>query len=162
MDLRSEWQSNPDRARQVSDALVDKQKQFQQTLALVQQQESEAEAAKGERLRAIAIEGGAMLDKKFKDFSTTKAPQLIEHIRQQHPNISQRELDTWALNPVITEYAYKAMLYDKQSEAKVRPNKQPAQAKPVTALRSAGKATAPRAPDKMGMGQLRKHLGLRG
>jgi hypothetical protein len=156
------WQSDPDRARQISDALADKQQEFQQTLAQVQQQEGDADAAKQHRLAGIAAEGVAQLNKKFKNFSTEKAPALLKHIKQQHPNISQREMDTWAQNPVITEYAYKAMLYDQQTQAKVKPNKQPTKAKPVRGIKSKGNATSNRAPDDMSMGALRKHLSLRG
>ena len=162
VDLRQEWQVNPDRARQLSDALADKQQEFQQVLSQVQQQENEADAAKQSHLNNIAAEGVAELNKKFKNFSTEKAPELLNHIKTNHPNISQRELDTWAMNPVITEYAYKAMLYDQQSQAKRKPTKQTAKAKPVRSLRSKGNATSARPAADMGMGDLRKHLGLRG
>ena len=162
VDLRNEWQVNPDRARQLSDALADKQQEFQQVLAQVQQQENEADTAKQSHLNNIAAEGVAELNKKFKNFSTEKAPELLNHIKTNHPNISQRELDTWAMNPVITEYAYKAMLYDKQSQAKQKPTKQPTKVQPVRPLKSKGNATSNRAPSDMGMGDLRKHLGLRG
>tara|TARA_R100001377_G_C3193965_1_gene111743 strand:- start:2447 stop:3454 length:1008 start_codon:yes stop_codon:yes gene_type:complete len=161
VDLNQEWQVNPDRARQISDAIASKEAQFQQTLSLVQQQEEAADAQQKERLATIAAEGVEMLNKRIPNFSTEKAPELLNHVRQQHPNISQRELDAWALNPVITEYAYKAMLYDRQTQAtKKRPTKHLAQTKPVKGIKNTGKATLTRKAEKMNMSELSKHLGL--
>jgi hypothetical protein len=59
VDLQFEWQSNPDRARQISDTLANKQAEFQNIIGLVGQQEQALDAAQQEDLVRRSDEGQA-------------------------------------------------------------------------------------------------------
>ena len=100
-----------------------------------------------------------MLDKRIKDFSTKHAPEVVKYAVEKY-GMSQADADQWAMNPVVTEMAHKAMLYDRMQAKAARPNPKPAQAKPVPAMKTKGGAGGTNDPDKMSMTQLGKHLGL--
>ena len=161
VDLEPLWQSEPDRARRISDALSAKQAEYQQVFNLVGQQEAAiTEAQSAEKARRVE-EGIAVLNKRYKNFSTEKAPQLVKYAMEAY-GMPERQANDWAVNPVMTEMAYKAMLYDQQTKAQKKPASKPAQAKPVKPIKTSGKAsTGLRDPDKMSMNQLAKHLDLR-
>jgi len=159
VDVNALWQSEPDRARQVSDLLGSKQAEFQAVIARVGEQEQAVEVAQLEDSGRRVSEGTAYLDKHIKNFSTQKADDLVSYVTDTY-GMPKDQADRWALNPVVTRMAYKAMLYDRQTGAVKRSKSAPAQSKPVKAAPSSGAATgAQRDPNKMTMGQLAKHLG---
>ena len=161
VDLNSLWQSDPDRARQISDLLGSKQAEFQNVIAKVGEQERTVQEAEQAEVGRRNQEGVAYLDKHIKNFSTEKADTLVKYVTETY-GMPPEQAARWALNPVVTRMAYKAMLFDRQTGAK-RPTAAPPQAKPVKAMPTKGANTgAERDPEKMSMGQLSKHLGLSG
>ena len=71
--------------------------------------------------------------------------------------------EEWSHNPRVTEWAYKAMLYDRMATKRKQVSRKStsAVAQPVTQMKSAGNAgVVSNDPEKMSMGQLSKHLGL--
>lgn len=156
VDLQSLWQSNPDQARRVSDTLAAKQAEFQSTIALVGQQENSVEQMQQSEIVRRTAEGTTALDQRIKNFSTEKVNDVIEYVTSR--GMSQADAAGWALNPEVTEYAYKAMLFDRMQAKAGKPT--PTKAKPMKAIKSGGAATNSNDPSKMSMGQLQKHLGL--
>jgi hypothetical protein len=162
VDLNSLWQSDADRARQISDMLGAKQAEFQTVVAKVGEQEQAVDYAQREDSGRRIAEGTAYLDKHIKNFSSQKAETLVDYVMGNY-GMSREQADQWAFNPVVTRMAYKAMLYDRQTGAAKRSNSVPSQAKPVKAAPSSGATSgAQRDPNKMTMGQLAKHLGAVG
>jgi len=161
VDLTPLWQSEPDRARRISDALAAKQAEFQSIVAVVGQQEQALDQAQREEIDRRSQEGREVLDKRIKNFTTEHAPAVVKYAVENY-GMSQTEADQWATNPVVTEMAYKAMLYDRMQTAKAGKTVPPRGevTKPVKAAKTAGRAQAPNNPDKMSMGQLRKHLSI--
>jgi len=160
VDINPLWQSDPDRARQISDLLGSKQAEFQNVLAKVGEQEREISDAEQAEVGRRTEEGTAYLNKHIKNFSTEKATDLVEYVVDNY-GMPKDQAARWALNPVVTRMAYKAMLFDRQTGAVKRSTAKPVQAKPVKAVPSTGAATGgDRAPDNMSMGQLAKYLNL--
>tara|TARA_Y100000310_G_scaffold67277_1_gene62571 strand:- start:11510 stop:12586 length:1077 start_codon:yes stop_codon:yes gene_type:complete len=166
VNLESLWQSsNPadqDQARQISDALGKKQAQFQNIVARVGEQEAELDGAHQEELTRQTEAGKVALDKDIKDFSTKHAPDVVAYAVAQ--GMPQANADTWAVNPMLTKMAFKAMLYDRmQARAAKAATAPQSEAKPVPAMKAKGGANAmPSDPNDMTMGQLKKHLNLPG
>ena len=158
-DMNAMWQANPDQARRVSDLLAQKQADFQSTIAKVGQQEQAFNEAQQAELVRRSDEGIATLDKRIANFSTEKAPEVVKYVVDTY-GMPQSEADKWAVNPVVTEMAYKAMLYDRMQAKTAQPKPKPKQAKPVVAPKGSGKASGSSDPDKMSMSQLKKHLEL--
>ena len=159
IDIQSLWQSNPDQARRLSDTISKKQADFQNIVALVGQQEQALDAAQQTEIVRRRDAGVSTLDKKYSNFSTEKAPEVVKYAMEVG-GMTQAEANGWPLNPKVTEFAYKAMLYDRmQSKAKT-PSSKPTQARPVASIKSRGNAAGTSDPDKMSMSQLNKHLGL--
>lgn len=161
VDLNTLWQSEPDRARQISDVLGAKQAEFEQVLAKVGEQERAVIEQEQENSSRLVDEGKAYLDKHIKNFTTEKAESLVSYVTETY-GMPREQAERWAINPVVTRMAYKAMLFDRQTKA-ARPTAKPQQAKPVKALPTGSNSTGvERDPDKMTMGQLAKHLELVG
>jgi hypothetical protein len=153
-DIQSMWQSNPDQARQLTDTLAKKQGEFQQIVAHVNQQEQAMdEAQKHENARLVET-GKATLDRQIKDFSTKVAPEVVDYVVKN--GMSQADAEQWATNPQLTTYAYKAMLYDRMQAAPTKAKVAPTQAKPMTAMKSTGKASSSNDPNSMSTEQYAK------
>ena len=163
VDLTALWQSDPDKARRISDTLGAKQTEFQQVVNQVGQHEQALDEAHKAETARRTDEGRAILDKAIPEFTTKHAPDVVKYAVDKY-GMSQVEADTWAMNPVVTQMAFKAMMYDRMQAAK--PPKavaiKPAPAAPVKPMKSSGKtSTGSSDPDKMSMAKLRKHLDIR-
>lgn len=156
IDLPALWQSDPDQARRVSDTLGSKQAAFQATLAKVGEQEQALDTAQQAELARRSDEGKASLDKRIKNFTTEHAQSVVDYVVDR--GMAKSDAEQWALNPEVTEYAYKAMLYDRMQAKAAKPKPKPA--KPVKPMKAAGTATNKNDPEKMSMRDLQKHLGL--
>ena len=159
VDLNEMWQSNPDQARRVSDALAHKQAEFQNVVAIVGQHEQALDAAQQSEIVRRSEEGKAVLNSYVKDFSKKIAPDVVDYVVQD--GMPKAEAEKWALNPTMAKYAHKAMLYDRMqaTASKPKPNQSPAT--PLKAIKTKGAATGSRtSPDNMSVEQMRKHLGI--
>ena len=170
VDTNALWQSSDpedhDRARRVSDTLGAKQAELQQIIAIVGDQERAAHQARMDTDMSRAEEGVKYLDRHIKHFSTEKAPQLVDYVVETY-GMPREQAERWSLNPMVTRMAYKAMLFDRQTQranGKLPASQSPQrQQKPVTSKTTSGQATPnTRAPDAMSMGQLAKYLELPG
>ena len=161
VDMSALWQSDQDRARQISDLLNSKQAEFDGIVAKVGETETAIAAEETAEVERLDAEGEVAMNRQFKNFSTEKVPDLIKYVVETC-GMSQEEAQKWRRNPLMTTFAYKAFLFDQQAAAaKNAASKPPTQAKPVKAVPVKGKATnVEKDPDKMSMGQLSKHLGL--
>lgn len=158
VNLQSLWQSNPDRARQISDALAAKQAELQSIIQTVDQYETDIQQTRQAELERRAGEGRQVLDRKYKGFSTEIAPKLEEYAVKN--GISPDEAKTWALTPVVAEMAYKAMLYDQMQSVKA-PKSTPKPATPVRAMKNAGANKGAVSQNNMSFSELGKILGIK-
>lgn len=145
IDLSAMWQSNPDQARRVSDAISQKQAEFNSVLKELSEKEStfskEQEAEVSRRME----EGKTLIEKRIPGFSA-KASEVVDYAVKEY-GLSKEEAEQWPLNPMTAEMAYKAMLYDKmQQAAKPKPVAKKQVEKPVKPMKSAG-GKATRRPD---------------
>lgn len=158
--------SNPEdheTARQISMRLSSKQAQFQEILARVGEHDTATSEAQQAELARRSEEGAAILDKAIPEFSKKHAPDVIAYAVGL--GMPQNEADAWAVNPMMTEMAYKAMLYDRMaSKTPSAGNGTPRiPAKPFAPkARGGGSAGSTSNPAKMSMRQLAKHLDLPG
>jgi len=104
VDVNALWQSDPDQARRVSDALAAKQAEFQNTLAAVGQYETALDEAQQGELVRRADEGKAILDRRIKNFSTEKAPEVVAYVVKEL-GMNKADADRWAVNPDLTQMA---------------------------------------------------------
>lgn len=145
-DLRALRQSNPDRAREVSDDLQMYRAELANRSALVNQHESAMDAEQ-ERYVATQLDAGAAeMQRLVKGFDATV---LVEYAAKA--GIPPAEAAKWALNPKVALFAWKAMKYDAlQASTKAATAAKPTQA-PAAPVRSvAGKPSASaRGPDQM-------------
>lgn len=153
INTQSMWQSqNPedrDRARQISDAISQKQAELQSIVGKLNQTEAEIGQAQQQEVARRKAEGEQWLERRIKGFKAEKLPAVIDYAVNTL-GLSRKEAEgDWALNPAITAAVHKAMLYDQMQAA--RPKKgqttKPAPAqKPVKPPKiGGGKAT--RDPD---------------
>lgn len=158
VDLKAEWASNPDRARQISDALSAKQAEFQNIIARVGEQETAMSTAQQEDITKRAEEGETALEKYQKGFSTTAAPEVVQYVQDAY-GFSAEEAAKYRLNPAVTQMAHKAMLYDRMQARAAKPAPVPG-AKPVKAMKAAGAAGGTSNLEKMSDAEFRKRIGL--
>lgn len=109
-DLTSLQQSNPTYARHVSTLLVQKQLELTSVVTELDQQEKELAQALQVEVELRRDEGVSILDQKYDNFSTVKAPELVKYAISK--GMSPRNANGWAQNPVVAEMGFKAMLYD--------------------------------------------------
>lgn len=160
VDLKNEWQSNPDRARQISDAISQKQADFNAIVARVGEQEGSLNEAQQGELARRSKEGETTLDNYSKGFAVTIAPDVVKYAMEDG-GFSAEEAEKWRLNPVVTKWAHKAMLFDRmQARAKAPPNPSPVPVVPIVAPKGKGASKGSSDPDKMSLPDLRKHLGI--
>lgn len=136
------WQSDPDRARRISDTLSRKQAEFHQTVNTVSQKEAELTQAQQAELARRRDEGAAVIEKQVPKFKAEKLPAVLDYaVNSLGLDRESAERD-WAINPAMTIAAYKAMLYDNMQTEARKAKPKPAQAQPVKAAKSKGKATS--------------------
>ena len=159
VDLNLEWQSNPDRARQISDTIAGKQAELSNIIDAVGKTEQAMDQAKQDDLVRRKDEGRARLDSRIKDFTTTHAPEVVKYAVEM--GMSQSDADGYAMNPIVAEMGYKAMMYDRMQAKATKPKSRPAQTKPVVPMKTAGKSSPGKTDvNKMSFRELGKHLGI--
>lgn len=158
VNMQALWQSDPDRARMLSDTLAAKQAELQGIIATVDQYESQLVQARQDELARRSEEGRQVLDRKYKGFSEQIAPKLEEYAIKN--GIPAEEAKTWHLNPVVADFAYKAMLYDQMQAAKT-PKATPKTAKPVRSMKNKGGNRQPINQNDMSFEDLGKVLGIK-
>lgn len=132
IDINALWQSNPDQARRVSDAISAKQAEFNTIVQRVSQLEGQASHAERELTARRMSEGEAAIEKAIPGFKEKHLGELKDYATKA--GIPAAELGNWALNPVFTTAMYKAMQWDKAQAAAVKAVKtQPALAHPMKA-----------------------------
>jgi|TARA_Y100000310_G_C20704273_1_gene833443 hypothetical protein len=161
VDMNALRQHDPDQWRYNTDLLAQKQADFQNIVALVDQQETQLNDAKQIMSEQRGIENRKTLNNKIKDFETKVAPQVVDYVMETY-GWAQDVAERWDQNPDMTDMARKAMLYDKMQAKTKSASKQPApkKADPVAAAKNKGKAAATTDPTKMSLDQLAKHLKL--
>ncbi len=159
VDLKNEWQVNPDRARQVSDAISQKQADFNAIVARVGEQENTLNEAQQVELARRSKEGETTLDNYSKGFAVTVAPDVVKYAMEDG-GFTAEEAEKWRLNPVVTKWAHKSMLYDRmQARAKQPPKPSPDTVVPIIAPKGKGASSKGSSdPNKMSMEEMRKHL----
>jgi hypothetical protein len=134
------WQSDPDRARQVSDMLARKQDEFQNTVARVSGLEGELTKAQEAEISRRRAEGAQVLDKRIKGFSE-KAPEVVDYMVQNYGLDKEDAMKNWPLNPAFSEVAWKAMMFDRmQAQAKAKPKAATTPAQPTVKPKAKGSA----------------------
>jgi hypothetical protein len=132
IDINALWQSNPDQARRVSDAISAKQAEFNTIVQRVSQLEGQANHAERELIARRTNEGEAAIEKAIPGFKEKHLPELKDYALKA--GIPQGELSNWALNPVFTQAMWKAMQFDKaQANAAKAVKTKPAPAQPIKA-----------------------------
>lgn len=160
VNVQALWQSDPDRARQLTDLKAQKSAQLQEIIATVDQYESQLDATRQQEAARLSQEGESVLNRKYKNFSSEIAPKLIDYVVQNH-GMNKDEAEQWRVNPRMTEMAYKAMLYDQMRQANT-PKSKPKQAKPVKAVKNAGKGRSVSSdPNKWSDAEWNKALGIK-
>jgi hypothetical protein len=158
VNMQALWQSNPDQARQLSDRLSAKQAELQSIIQTVDHYEHTIIQERQAELARVAEEGKQVLDRKYKGFSVEIAPKLEEYAMKN--GIPEDDARLWAANPTVTEFAYKAMLYD-QMQAAGKPKVTPKKAAPVRSMPNKGANKQSTDPSKMGFSELGKILGIK-
>ena len=131
IDLNQLWQSNPDQARQVSDAISQKTKEFNATVQQVSAKEGEMAHTQQADRQAREIEGEKTLNARIPQF-TEKVGEVIDYFCKTYGADKKATEAGWRSDPVVTELAYKAMMFDKM-KAKV---KKGSKVSPATATES--------------------------
>lgn len=162
VDMNRLWQSNPDDARRLSDRINRLQGEYQQITAETSAKEQEAAQQRRQLAEAKMEEGRQFVDRRIKGFSTEKAPEVVDYVMKNY-GMSKEQADTWPLNPVTAELAYKAMMYDRMQSATktTKPAQTKPPVKPMTPIKGKG---GPGSVDvrQMTPAQMAKHLGLPG
>jgi hypothetical protein len=161
VDMNALRTHDPDQWRYNTDLLAQKQADFQNIVALVDQQETYLNDAKTDQSAQRGEEGRKRLNAKIKNFETKVAPRVVDYVMQTY-GWDQSQADKWDQNPDMTDMARKAMLYDEmKAKTKSASNQAvPKGAKPVTAIGGKGASKSTSDPTKMSMAQLAKHLKL--
>lgn len=155
VNMNELWQSNPDQARQVSDALGRKQSEFQSVISTIGQQEQELSQAQQVEVERRREEGVGILNQKYKNFSTEQSPKLVKYAVSK--GMSAQDANNWALNPIVAEMGYKAMQYD-DMQKKIKGNPKPKKVVlPVKSVKSKGRSSSGvKSLDKMSMDEYAK------
>lgn len=137
MNTEQLWQSNPDRARRISDAISRKSAEFNNIVQEVSKIEGELSKAQEAEVSRRLEEGKREVERRIPGFSEKYAPQVVDYAVKS--GIPEKDAGKWAANPIVTEMAYKAMLYDRlQEQASKTAKPKPAQAQPVATGKTKG------------------------
>lgn len=131
VDLYALRQSDPDKARWVSDELAIKRSEFQKSVNQVSQKEAELSNAQKAEIARRKSEGEAAIEKQIKGFKTEKLPAIIDYAVNTLGMPKDAAENDWALNPAITIAVHKAMLWDQAQASAKSAKPKPAQAQPV-------------------------------
>lgn len=154
IDMQQLWQSDPDQARQLSDQARQYQQQYDNASVAINEAEQKYRAKASEAEQTKEREGRNIMDRRIKDFSTKIAPKLVDHVVEEY-GMDRDAAEKWGLNPLFTELAYKAMLYD-QAQAKLKKPPKSEPPKPMDRPKGGSRATAGPDPSKMSTEQWMK------
>lgn len=137
VNLDQLWQSDPDRARRVSDQLAVKQAEFQRTIHDVQTKEAELTTAQQQEVQRQMEEGRKHVERYVKGFEQ-KVPEVVEYVTKTY-GMTKEQAESWPLNPATAAMAYKAMMYDRmQASASTKKTVGKAEVKPVVPQKGKG------------------------
>lgn len=157
IDVNALWQSNPDQARRVSDAISQKQRELQQVAQKVAQQEQEFATTREAEMSRMVEEGKKKVTAAIRTFETD-APAVIDYA-VKHYGVSPDEAKNWPANPVAAQMAWKAWKFDQMQAKAATASRKPVAAKPVQSkAKGGGKTTATRDPAKMTVDEMAKFL----
>lgn len=142
-DLQSMWQSDPDRARQISDVISRKQAEFQNALTDVSQKEQQLTQAQQAELARRSEEGRSQVERRVKGFN---ADAVKDYVLKNYGEmgITAQDADNWGLTPATAIMAHKAMLFDQmQAKAKKPAPKKKEPAEPVKPMKAKGRTNRP-------------------
>jgi hypothetical protein len=138
VNLNDLWQSDPDQARAVSDALAQRRTDFSTALNEVQHHKAESEKVQQGELARRIDEGRKVVEITAKGFDPDK---VMDYVTATY-GLTREVAESWPLNPTAAVMAHKAMLYD-QMQAKASAKLKPKQAVPVRPARTrAGSSTS--------------------
>lgn len=154
IDITSLWQSEPDKARYLSDTIAQKRAVFQNVVANVDRLERQEAQAKqelaelNEKTRNAEFikannEGKKIITSSFKDFKENEVLDYAMQVASKYSkNVSKKDMENWGVNPFSAEVTYKAMKYD-QLQAKLNNATNPPvkQATPMKSVVSKGSNT---------------------
>jgi hypothetical protein len=143
------WQSDPDQARRISDALVSRRSEFQRQVNTVAQHEAAYDAEQQQFVAKQLDAGRARMSALVKGFDAAAEADLIQYAVKG--GISEKDAKNWPLNPTTAAMVWKAMQFDRlQASTKAAVAAKPAQT-PLAPVRAvAGKPSAPtKTPDQM-------------
>jgi hypothetical protein len=144
IDVQTLWQSDPDQARQVSDAISAKQAEFNSIVSRVGELENAQSFEQEKETSRRKEEGKRFIEQQIKGFSEREKDLVAYAISA---GIPKEKANDWPLNPIFTQMAYKAMLFD-QAQAGIKKKTKPpqvVQAIPIKQIKSKG--SAKRRPD---------------
>lgn len=155
-DLTQLWQSNPDRARQVGDAIAQRERALADIVSKVSQAETALEQTQAAEVARLIEEGERAVEKQVKGFKENHLGDVIDYAVKTMGIDENTAKSEWALNPPMAIATYKAMKFDEmQAQAKKAAKPKPADAKPVTPMKGKGGAATVN-PDKMSTEQWMK------
>lgn len=135
-DLNALWQTDPNRARMLSDRIAQKQADFQRIVQNVSRLEGELTQEQAREQARRLEEGRHEVERRIPEFAKHES-DLVEYAVRN--GIPKEQAGNWAANPIVTEMAWKAMQWDRaQEKAKQAAKPKPPQAQPVAPTRSTG------------------------
>lgn len=164
VDLNALWQSNPDQARRVSDALASKRAEFSDIVNKVSQLEGELTKTQEQEVSRRVSEGEAAVEKRIPGFKQKHLSEVIEYVVKEYGYPKDLAERSWARDPGGAVMAYKSMLYDRmQAQAKkatttaVKPQQQTT---PIVPPKAGKGGTAQKNPKDMSPAEMARHLGI--
>lgn len=164
VDLNALWQSNPDQARRVSDALASKRAEFNDIVNKVSQLEGELTKTQEQEVSRRVSEGEAAVEKRIPGFKQKHLSEVIEYVVKEYGYPKDLAERSWARDPGGAVMAYKSMLYDRmQAQAKkatttaVKPQQQTT---PIVPPKPGKGGSAQKNPKDMSPAEMARHLGI--
>lgn len=150
IDLNAVWQSDPDQARRISDAISVKRNEFQRHVNAVAHHEATMAAEEQQAIAKLEEAGRAEMMRAVKGFDETAEREMIAYAVKL--GISEQDAKKWPLNPKTAQMAWKAMQFDKlqaTTKAAVAAKPPTAPAAPVKAVSSKSASTARKSYEEM-------------
>lgn len=108
------WDNDPDEARKLSDKKSFLTNKYQQSESLRQQKLQAMTQEQSRQRDRFMDEGRKQMENRIKGFSS-KAAEVVEYVVKNY-GVPKERAEEWPLNPVGTEMAYKAMMFDKMQK----------------------------------------------
>ncbi len=105
------WETEPDKARELSDKKNWLQNEFQGLKQQFQQKTQALHQTQSQQRDRFMAEGRRQIEKKIPGFES-KAAEVVDYVVKTY-GVARERAEEWPLNPPGTEMAYKAMQYDK-------------------------------------------------